>query len=196
MPEIYHNVSVRLSETDYKKLKYIHEKHNRMSYGKVGLADVLRTALSELFITEYTDANRKVTDVNESRFLADKIINGEVEEVPKEVVEKVIPVETAKEVTPTVTEETNLNQSTIDEFIEDSKEEVKEEETTEETVEETVEPKTEVKMSLTEEEQKQLDSYEKLLRSQKNSKGKAYSDKWIKQRLNGKLNDIISKREE
>lgn len=50
--EKQHNVSVRLNESDYKLLLYLHEKFNRMSYGKVSLADVLRIAVKQLYMSE------------------------------------------------------------------------------------------------------------------------------------------------
>jgi hypothetical protein len=60
----YHNVSVRLSEQDYKQLLFLHDKYNRMSYGKVSLADVLRIAVKELYILESTDQTKPVTKGN------------------------------------------------------------------------------------------------------------------------------------
>jgi hypothetical protein len=60
----YHNVSVRLSETEYKQLTELHDKFNRMSYGKVSLADVLRLAVKELYIAE-TNADHAKTSEKE-----------------------------------------------------------------------------------------------------------------------------------
>lgn len=59
MAEIYHNVSVRLSDTDYKKLKFLHNKFNGLSYGKVTLADVLRISVNSLYETELEAENNK-----------------------------------------------------------------------------------------------------------------------------------------
>ncbi|MDQ0976639.1 hypothetical protein QFZ31_006691 [Neobacillus niacini] len=60
----YHNVSVRLTETDYKQLLEIHDKYNRMSYGKVSLADVLRLGVKELHIKEFMQVEETETNSN------------------------------------------------------------------------------------------------------------------------------------
>jgi outer membrane biosynthesis protein TonB len=196
----YHNVSVRLNDIDYEILQRVLEKHYNYSYGKVGLADVLRNALIHLFLTELKEPDIKAIDVKANREEAHEIVlrelipqfySEEQEEVIK--VDPKIKEEVSEEITEEVIEETDPNQTTIDEYIEEEKEEDKEE--PKEEPKPKTDIKTDIKMTLTEEEQKQLESYEKLLRSQKNSKGKEYSEKWIKQRMNGKLNDIISKRE-
>jgi hypothetical protein len=61
----YHNVSVRLDESDYKKLLFLHDKFNRTSYGKVSLADVLREAVSQLHLKESVNPTQPVTEVKE-----------------------------------------------------------------------------------------------------------------------------------
>jgi Ran GTPase-activating protein (RanGAP) involved in mRNA processing and transport len=59
----YHNVSVRLNDQDYKQLLFLHDKYNRMSYGKVSLADVLRIAVKELHVVESENPTKQVTAV-------------------------------------------------------------------------------------------------------------------------------------
>ncbi|MCY8256472.1 hypothetical protein [Bacillus licheniformis] len=66
MPE-YHNVSVRLNTDEYKQLQFIHDKYNRMSYGKVSLADCLRIAVKELYLTEKTDETKPVVKNKDSK---------------------------------------------------------------------------------------------------------------------------------
>lgn len=61
IPKQPYNVSVRFNEHDYKQLLFLHDKFNRMSYGKVSLADVLRIATKELYNIESADLNRSVT---------------------------------------------------------------------------------------------------------------------------------------
>ncbi|MCU4863136.1 hypothetical protein OB981_24180 [Bacillus cereus] len=61
IPKQPYNVSVRFNEHDYKQLLFLHDKFNRMSYGKVSLADVLRIATKELYNIESADLNRPVT---------------------------------------------------------------------------------------------------------------------------------------
>lgn len=61
-----HNVSVRLDESDYKKLKFLHDKYNKMSYGKVSLADVLRTAINIVYEQEMTINKPVEMDSNDS----------------------------------------------------------------------------------------------------------------------------------
>lgn len=58
MPE-YHNVSVRLTNEEYKKLSYLHEVYNSVSVGKVSLADVLRKAVNELHASESLEQDKK-----------------------------------------------------------------------------------------------------------------------------------------
>jgi hypothetical protein len=74
MAEQYHNVSVRLNDKDYNQLLFLHDKYNRMSYGKVSLADVLRISVTELFLKETTDDNRPVSEVKESRSQGEALI--------------------------------------------------------------------------------------------------------------------------
>lgn len=62
----HHNVSVRLNETDYKQLLFLHDKFNRMSYGKVSLADVLRIAVKELYLIESKEEDTPVTKQDNS----------------------------------------------------------------------------------------------------------------------------------
>lgn len=56
-----YNISVRFDKQGYEQLNFLHEKFNRMSYGKVSLADVLRIATKELYNIEKADMNRPVT---------------------------------------------------------------------------------------------------------------------------------------
>jgi len=81
----YHNVTVRLDENDYKQLLFIQEKYNRLSYGKVSLADVLRISVTETFLLETTNINKPVTNIEESRRKALEIITGKTtEQINKE----------------------------------------------------------------------------------------------------------------
>ncbi|MDA2738396.1 hypothetical protein PDQ75_24905 [Bacillus cereus group sp. Bc015] len=73
----YHNVSVRLNENDYKQLQFLHDKFNRMSYGNVSMADVLRIAIKELYNTESKDMEKPVTH--------EKVYTPKGKEEPKEV---------------------------------------------------------------------------------------------------------------
>jgi hypothetical protein len=96
MAEQYHNVSVRLNDSDYKQLLFLHDKYNRMSYGKVSLADVLRISVTELFLKETTDDNRPVSEVKESRSQGESLITEKTAD--QEEKETVIPVENKEDI--------------------------------------------------------------------------------------------------
>jgi hypothetical protein len=100
MAEQYHNVSVRLNDSDYKQLLFLHDKYNRMSYGKVSLADVLRISVTELFLKETTDDNRPVSEVKESRSQGESLITEKTADDSSKVEEKetVIPVENKEDI--------------------------------------------------------------------------------------------------
>lgn len=55
----YTNVSVRLSEDSYNQLLYLKEKYNRISYGKVSNADVIRTVIERVYQLEKQDNEEK-----------------------------------------------------------------------------------------------------------------------------------------
>ena len=50
--ENHHNVWARLNDSDYNQLVHLRNKFNRVSYSKVSFADVLRTAINELYLSE------------------------------------------------------------------------------------------------------------------------------------------------
>lgn len=86
MANDYHNVSVRLNSEEYKQLEYIHNKYNRMSYGKVSLADVLRIAVKDLYLIE----QEKDTPKEETQTpVTNESVLEQLEEVQKEVIEVV-----------------------------------------------------------------------------------------------------------
>ncbi|MDZ4632284.1 hypothetical protein ORN01_25340 [Bacillus cereus] len=47
-----HNVSVRLSDSEFKQLQYLQAKYVKRSVGRVSYADVLRESIKELYIVE------------------------------------------------------------------------------------------------------------------------------------------------
>lgn len=88
MANDYHNVSVRLNSTDYKQLEYIHSKYNRMSYGKVSLADVLRIAVKDLYVIEQAketgeQESKEITSPEQLDKALDKVRDSKEEEEPK-----------------------------------------------------------------------------------------------------------------
>ncbi|WP_324658852.1 hypothetical protein [Bacillus cereus] len=86
IPKQPYNVSVRFNEHDYKQLLFLHDKFNRMSYGKVSLADVLRIATKELYNIESADLNRPVTQ-EKSYTPKPKILDSEIQDHKIENVE-------------------------------------------------------------------------------------------------------------
>ena len=48
----HHNVWARLNDADYQKLVWLRDKYNDLSYSKVSFADVLRTAINQLYLNE------------------------------------------------------------------------------------------------------------------------------------------------
>lgn len=92
MAEIYHNVSVRLSDTDYKKLMFLHNKYNGLSLGKVTLADILRESVNtfyeqELHAENNKDVPKSIEEMNKETIeQLEKFQQGSKEEVKKDPV--------------------------------------------------------------------------------------------------------------
>lgn len=67
-----HNVSVRLSDSEFKQLQYLQAKYIKRSVGRVSYADVLRESIKELYLVEIerdkqtTDKEKAVTIVLEN----------------------------------------------------------------------------------------------------------------------------------
>jgi hypothetical protein len=172
--EEYHNVSVRLKDSDYQKLLFLHNKFSSMSYGKVTYADVLRIALTETFLRESNDPDNPVSNISKQdkqEDTKDSIVT--VEEVEKAVKDN--PVMLAK-----LAEIMSLsvpNSNTV--------------ETVEEAVtEETDASNDDTKEELTEEQEEELKQFEIKWRNSKNKKNKPYSEQYIQNQVNQKRKEL------
>lgn len=157
----YHNVSVRLTDDEYNKLLFLLEKFNRMSYGKVSLADVLRTAIKDLHLQESKDMSIPVAI---ERSLKEDELNAlhhkenlDSIEVLEIVQQELVPTEDLKH-------PLEDSQDVLTDEIQDSK---------------------------AEDINKVLEALEAELRIGVNSKGKPYTDSYIKTALNKKQKELL-----
>jgi hypothetical protein len=172
--EEYHNVSVRLKDSEYKKLIFLHDKFSRMSYGKVTLADVLRISVNETWLRESKEPNKPVSDLNwikntpNIRKLSMKDIEQAIAENP-EMLAKLA--ELTKEVhTP---KEQFLNElEAVQAVTEDGE------------IKPTVKSYDDIETELAE--------LEKNLREATNSKNKPYSEKYIQDQLSKRRKELES----
>lgn len=179
--EEYHNVSVRLKDSDYKKLLFLHNKFSSMSYGKVTYADVLRISLTETWLRESEEPNKPVANISKQdnqQEQKDSIVT--VEEVEKAVKDNPVMLAKLAEIMSLSVPNSNT--------VEEVKEPVTEEnEASNEVLE------TEEEANLTEEQEEELKQFEIQWRNSKNKKNKPYSDQYIQQQVKQKRKELSSK---
>jgi hypothetical protein len=181
--EEYHNVSVRLKDSDYKKLLFLHNKFSSMSYGKVTYADVLRISLTETFLRESEEPNKPVSNISRKEEQKETAIS--VEEIEQAISDNPSILSKLAEIISLDSSNTNTPKDSKEQFL--SELEAVQSDTKEEEVE-TGEIKPTVNSF--DEIEKELEELEKGLRSATNSKNKPYSEKYIQDQLSKRRKEL------